>query len=82
MTKEHARQVTHEMEDTEMTAYDAKCPYCGHKNIDLYLEETEGWMECEKCGEVSQVTKRFEKRVRIPVFKMEDLGKVMAAGLI
>ena len=39
-------------------------------------------MECEKCGEVAQVSKRFEKRVKVPVFRMEDLGKVMAAGLI
>ena len=48
----------------------------------LYLEETEGFMECEKCGELTQVSKRFEKRRTIPVFRMEDLGKVMAAGLI
>lgn len=39
-------------------------------------------MECEKCGEVTQVSKHFEKRVKIPVFRMEDLGKVMAAWCI
>ncbi|MBO5521562.1 MAG: translation initiation factor 2 [Eubacterium sp.] len=65
-----------------MKTYDVNCPCCGHRNADLYLEETEGWMECEKCGELTQVTTRFEKRVKIPVFRMEDLGKVMAAGLI
>ena len=27
-----------------MRAYDATCPYCGHRNNDMYLEETEGWM--------------------------------------
>ena len=65
-----------------MKTYDVNCPCCGHRNMDLYLEETEGFMECEKCGELTQVSKRFEKRVKIPVFRMEDLGKVMAAGLI
>ena len=65
-----------------MKTYDVSCPCCGHRNKALYLEETEGWMECEKCGKISQVSKRFEKRVKIPVFRMEDLGKVMAAGFI
>ena len=46
-----------------MKTYDVSCPCCGHRNKDLYLEETEGWMECEKCGEVAQVSKHFEKRV-------------------
>ena len=35
-----------------MFAYDATCPHCGHRNIDMYLEETDGWMECENCGRV------------------------------
>ena len=65
-----------------MKTYDVTCPCCGHRNTGLYLEETEGFMECEKCGELTQVSKRFEKRRTIPVFRMEDLGKVMAAGLI
>ena len=65
-----------------MKTYDVSCPCCGYWNKDLYLEETEGWMECEKCGEVAQVSKHFEKRSKIPVFRMEDLGKVMAASVI
>ena len=65
-----------------MKTYDRVCPYCKHMNRKLYLEETGGLMECEKCGEVTQVSKHFEKRVKIPVFRMEDLGKVMAASLI
>ena len=32
-----------------MKQYDVKCPICGTVNRGLYLEETEGWMECEKC---------------------------------
>lgn len=33
-----------------MKAYDIKCPICGTVNKQLYLEETNGWMECEHCG--------------------------------
>lgn len=38
--------------DTEvnMKTYDVKCPVCGSMNHSLYLEETEGWMECSCCG--------------------------------
>lgn len=43
-----------------MKTYDVSCPCCGHRNKDLYLEETEGWMECEKCGKITQVSKHFE----------------------
>ena len=28
--------------------YDVACPICGRINHSLYLEETEGWMECEQ----------------------------------
>ena len=57
-----------------MIAYDAKCPYCGHMNIDMYLEETEGWMECEKCGHLHQY-ERFSRSVKIPVFDMDAIPK-------
>lgn len=33
-----------------MTEYEVKCPVCGKVNKRLYLEETNGYMECEKCG--------------------------------
>lgn len=45
-----------------MKMYDKRCPQCGHINRNLYLEETEGWMECEKCGRLSRAgytEKRF-----------------------
>ena len=32
-----------------METYDVRCPICGALNHDLYLEETDGWMECEHC---------------------------------
>ena len=28
-----------------MNTYDVKCPVCGTVNHNLYLEETDGWME-------------------------------------
>ena len=34
--------------------YDVLCPICGKVNRSLYLEETDGWMECEHCGTSSQ----------------------------
>ena len=37
-----------------MKSYDLRCPFCGTVNCGLYLEETDGWMECEKCGNDSQ----------------------------
>lgn len=60
-----------------MKTYDATCPVCGHKNMNLYLEETEGWMECEKCQQVSLV-RRTLKKTRLPVFRMDELDKIEA----
>ncbi len=37
-----------------MKRYDIKCPICGTLNRNLDLEETNGWMECEKCGNATQ----------------------------
>lgn len=31
-----------------MKQYSIKCPYCGAIN-EVYLEETEGWLECNIC---------------------------------
>ena len=33
-----------------MKTTDVKCPVCGAMNRNLYLEETDGWMECDECG--------------------------------
>ena len=33
-----------------MGTTDVKCPECGTMNYSLYLEETEGFMECSCCG--------------------------------
>ena len=47
--------------------YDVICPHCGHRNYNLYLDETKGWMECEKCGKLHQFlinknSKQFKER--------------------
>ena len=49
-----------------MKRYDIKCPICGTVNRNLDLEETDGWMECEKCGTATQ-TFGIRPAVKIPV---------------
>lgn len=48
-----------------MSAVDARCPACGTINKSVDLEETDGWMECESCGEVTQQMKYVTTR-RVP----------------
>ena len=49
-----------------MKSYDLRCPICGTANRGLYLEETDGWMECEKCGNVTQ-SMEHRQTVLIPL---------------
>ena len=60
--------------------YDVACPVCGRINRSLYLEETEGWMECEYCGNSTQ-DMSFQKMVKIPVIRMQQLSKMMPLKL-
>ena len=60
--------------------YDVACLVCGRINRSLYLEETEGWMECEYCGNSTQDLS-FQKMVKIPVIRMEQLSKMMPLKL-
>lgn len=59
-----------------MRTYNKRCPICGHLNKNLYLEETDGWMECDHCHEDSQVL-MFAKSQILPVFTMEGLIRHM-----
>ena len=69
------------MEEVLITmTYDVVCPICGRINRSLYLEETEGWMECEYCGNSTQ-DMSFQKMVKIPVIRMEQLSKMMPLKL-
>lgn len=49
-----------------MKSYDLRCPVCGTVNRGLYLEETDGWMECENCGNVTQ-NMEHRQTVLIPI---------------
>ena len=54
-----------------MKATDVECPICGALNEKLDLDETDGWMECEKCHNAVQFLKYVKSR-RIPVYQMKD----------
>lgn len=58
-----------------MKMKDVTCPICGTVNHNLYLEETEGWMECEHCQNVVMVADCTEK-VLIPLYK--NMNRLMA----
>lgn len=60
-----------------MKYYDVTCPACGHKNLHLYLDETGGWMECERCETLSQ-NPAFIKIRKAPAFPRESSGPGMA----
>ena len=44
-----------------MKTYDVRCPYCGKLNRSVYLEETNGWMECIFCSATSRTAEAGEK---------------------
>ena len=54
-----------------MSAVNVECPICGQMNESLDLEETDGWMECEECGNAVQILKYVKTR-RVPRYKMND----------
>ena len=54
-----------------MNAVDEKCPICGTLNKSLDLEETDGWMECEHCGNTVQILKYVKTR-RIPLCQINN----------
>lgn len=56
-----------------MQGYDVKCPKCKTVNKHLYLEETDGWMICEKCGNTYKAMD-FAKVTKIPVYTGEQLA--------
>ncbi len=51
-----------------MKTYDVTCPICGTINHNLYLEETQGWMECENCGSIVSFGDPVSKEIKIPVY--------------
>jgi transcription initiation factor TFIIIB Brf1 subunit/transcription initiation factor TFIIB len=62
-----------------MKLYDVKCPICGTVNHNLYLEETNGWMECECCQQMVKV-QPFAEEQKVPSFKPRQLAAYFAAA--
>lgn len=56
-----------------MSAVDVICPICKAVNKSLDLEETDGWMECESCGEVTQQMQYVTTR-RVPIYQMHEVN--------
>ncbi|MBR1814556.1 MAG: hypothetical protein IJ773_12145 [Lachnospiraceae bacterium] len=50
--------------------YDVVCPICGVINRGLYLEDSDGNMECIRCRNITRYP-AFQKIKRMPVFSME-----------
>ena len=53
-----------------MTQYDVVCPVCKRLNKGLYLHETGGYMECDRCGTIIQITRTDDNRFT-PVLTLE-----------
>ena len=47
--------------DRPMKTYDVRCPACGRINRNVYLEETGGWMECDRCRKVTRNGERIPR---------------------
>lgn len=62
-----------------MKTYDVKCPVCGHVNHNLFLEERDGRMECEKCKQITG-SPSFVKTIKIPVYSMANHNKPVVVG--
>ncbi|MCC8106896.1 MAG: translation initiation factor 2 [Clostridiales bacterium] len=64
-----------------MKTYDICCPICSTINRHLYLEETDGWMECESCHQVVKILDVPEtEKVRIPVYTPHQLAQRFRAA--
>lgn len=61
-----------------MKSYDVKCPICGTINHNLYLEETNGWMECEHCMQEVRVLGAMTEK-KIPVYTGKQLTACITA---
>lgn len=62
-----------------MKLYNVKCPICGTVNHNLYLEETDGWMECERCQHTVKVLP-FAEEKKVPIFTPRQLANYFAVA--
>ncbi len=62
-----------------MERYNVKCPICETLNRNLDLEDSKGWMECERCKTVSKVfgVRPQDKVVKFPVYTMEQAAVML-----
>lgn len=60
-----------------MKLYNVECPKCGTVNHNLFLEETNGWMECEHCQNTVKVL-QFTAERKIPIFTPRQLATYFA----
>ena len=51
-----------------MKTVDVKCPICDTINKGLYMEETDGWMECKNVVKILKYT----RMARLPVYELSD----------
>ncbi len=63
-----------------MQTFDVKCPVCGKVNRGLYLEETDGWMECEACSEVTRIRQADSGRL-VPLYTVEKLRPLLTRAV-
>ena len=61
--------------------YDVRCPICGTLNKNLYLEDTDGWLECEHCKNVTQIMQHRKAGKKIPVYTPEQLTKQVTQAI-
>ena len=50
-----------------MKKYDVECRICGKLNRDLYLVETDGWMECECCQATVRIDSNGRWKMSLPI---------------
>ncbi len=62
-----------------MKTFDVRCPVCGHMNHNLFLEETDGWMECEKCNAATRSLKS-EDTICIPLKSLKTIKPQIATA--
>ena len=62
-----------------MKTFDVSCPVCGHMNHNLFLEETDGWMECENCNAATRSLKS-EDTIRIPLKRLKTIKPQIATA--
>ena len=49
-----------------MNTRNVRCPRCGAMNRGLFLKETDGWMECIRCGSLHREVSNERKPQGMP----------------